>query len=304
MPNTLAHMGVQGLATQSLLQGADLKWIYIGCILPDIPWILQRFVRFVLPDVDLYTLRLYAVVQSSLCFCLVISLALGVLSAHFLKTFAILSLNSFFHLFLDACQRKWANGVHFLAPFDWDLNNFGLFWPESLPTYLLTAFGLVYFMRSWRQSVMVPVSIKLRPLIRPFGFIVLLAIYFVFPILLLDSPEQADNHFVKTLRMSHDRPGRPVEFDRASYLHHPMGGVLKSFAGEELAVEGMAFDRSILVSVRGTFVNEHRVRVSEYHVHAKGIRDGSSYLGLGLVTLVWVYTLVKQRLVKNNVLES
>jgi hypothetical protein len=47
VPNALAHLGVQGVATRALLRDADLKWVYIGCIIPDIPWILQRFVRAV-----------------------------------------------------------------------------------------------------------------------------------------------------------------------------------------------------------------------------------------------------------------
>jgi hypothetical protein len=35
MPNTLAHLGIQGVATLSWLKKADLKWIFIGCIIPD-----------------------------------------------------------------------------------------------------------------------------------------------------------------------------------------------------------------------------------------------------------------------------
>ena len=45
MPNTLAHLCVQGIATRSLIKDADLKWIYTGCVIPDVPWILQRVIR-------------------------------------------------------------------------------------------------------------------------------------------------------------------------------------------------------------------------------------------------------------------
>ena len=69
MPNTLAHLGVQGIATRSVLRDADLKWIYLGCIIPDVSWIIQRLVRYVIPNIDLYDLRLYAIVQASLLFC-------------------------------------------------------------------------------------------------------------------------------------------------------------------------------------------------------------------------------------------
>ena len=70
MPNTLAHIGLQGLATRKLLRDADLKWIYLSCIIPDVPWIIQRLVRYVIPNIDLYDLRLYAIVQASFLFCL------------------------------------------------------------------------------------------------------------------------------------------------------------------------------------------------------------------------------------------
>ena len=53
MPNTLAHLAINGLATRSLIRGANLKWIFLGAIIPDIPWILQRVVKLVAVDVNL-----------------------------------------------------------------------------------------------------------------------------------------------------------------------------------------------------------------------------------------------------------
>ena len=288
MPNTLVHLGVQGVATRALLRDADLKWVYIGCIIPDLPWILQRIMRLPFSGLDLYDLRLYAIVQSSLCFCLLLSLALAVLSTHFWKIFVILGLNSFLHLFLDALQTKWANGVQFLTPFNWQLTNFGFFWPESLPTYLLIAFGLTYFVLNWRHSIEVPFDMTRRPAIRLFAFIALIFVYFATPLLLIDRPENADNHFVKTLRSHQNRTGRYVEFDRVAYDHQASGGVLRTFAKEDLNVEGMTLNRSTVLSVRGIFVTHDLIRVKEYHVHAHLIRDLASYLGLSLVTLLWI----------------
>jgi hypothetical protein len=116
MPNALAHLGVQCLATRFLLKDVDYKWIYLGCIIPDLPWILQRIVKLAFPSIDHYDLRLYVVIQSSFCFCFLLSAALATLSVNYWKTLAILGFNSFLHLFLDACQIKRAKGVHFLAP--------------------------------------------------------------------------------------------------------------------------------------------------------------------------------------------
>ena len=93
----------------------------------------------------LYRRRFYFV------YCL--SLALATISKHFWRTLIILSINSLLHLLLDATQIKWANGVHFFAPFNWQLANFNLFWPESIPTYILTFFGLIYFAINWRKCI-------------------------------------------------------------------------------------------------------------------------------------------------------
>ena len=108
MTNTLAHIGLQGLATRRILGDADFKWIYLGCIIPDIPWIFQRLIRFTFSDINVYDLRLYATVQASLLFCFLLSLSLATISKSFWKAFIILSINSF--LFTDrgrATLRFW-----------------------------------------------------------------------------------------------------------------------------------------------------------------------------------------------------
>ena len=154
MPNTLAHIGIQGLATRSIIKDADFKWIIIGCIIPDVPWILQRLVTIAF-NVNLYDLRLYSTVQSSFFFCILLSFLLATLARQYWKVFIILSINSFFHLILDSLQTKWANGVHLFAPFDWHFINFGLFWPENIITYILTGFGFLYFWMNFQMYLIV-----------------------------------------------------------------------------------------------------------------------------------------------------
>ncbi len=295
MPNTLAHLGVQGLTTRALLKDADYKWIYVGCIIPDLPWILQRVVASAYPSINPHDLRLYVIIQASFCFCLILSAAFAALSVNYWKAFAILCFNSFLHLFLDACQIKWANGVHFLAPFNWHLTNFGFFWPESLPTYILTIFGISYLVWNWRRAVVIPINITWRSAIRLFALIALAAGYFTLPFLLIDGPERADNHFVKTLRTHHDRPGQHIELDRNFYLHHQSGGVIRTFAGEELSVDGMKLEHPASVSVKGSFVTEDQIHVSQYHVHSNWFRNYSSYLGLFLVSILFIIALVRQK---------
>ncbi len=136
MPNTLAHLGIQTFCSKAIIPKADFKWIALGCIVPDLPWIVQRIIRFAGLGVDLYDLRLYCIVQASLAFCLLVAAAVSLQVRDSGKIFLLLLLNCIFHLFLDASQLKWANGIHLFAPFSWDIINFGLYWPESIFTYI------------------------------------------------------------------------------------------------------------------------------------------------------------------------
>ncbi|MEL6524039.1 MAG: hypothetical protein AAFQ66_23885, partial [Pseudomonadota bacterium] len=114
MPATLGHLGVQALITRSVLRGADVKWIWLGCVVPDLPWILQRFLKFL--DVSPYDLRLHAIIQSSLLFCVVASALFALFSRSFGRAFGILVGSAALHLLIDALQIKWANGVVLFGP--------------------------------------------------------------------------------------------------------------------------------------------------------------------------------------------
>ena len=219
------------------------------------------------------------------------------LSANIARTFSILALNSFLHLAIDGLQTKLANGVHFLAPFEWAMVNLELFWPEDVATILLTAYGLAFFAVNMRTGAAASRSIR-RPRGRICAGAVLAALYLASPLLFLSGPEQADNHFVRTLRARCDRVGAYVEFDRVPYVHRTTGSVLRTFAGEELDVDGIDLNRSVTVSVRATFTAEDRIHVEDYHVHFTVFRDLASYLGLMLVATHVIYA--RMRLVRTT----
>jgi len=44
----------------------------------------------------------------------------------------------------------------------------------------------------------------------------------------MSGAEQADNHFMKTLRETEARVGRVVEFDRVSYIKRDSGDVIRT----------------------------------------------------------------------------
>ncbi|MCG6893708.1 MAG: metal-dependent hydrolase [Desulfobacteraceae bacterium] len=295
MPNTLAHIAVQGPGTRALMRNAGFGWILLGCIIPDVPWILLRAAGFAL-ELNPYDLRLYAIVQSSLVFCLVLSLFFASFSKTFLPVFGILATGSLMHLLLDAMQTKWGNGVHLLAPLSWKLLGFHLFWPENAVTYILTASGLVVFALQWRKA-----SFRMPDLVwRPVASTALAVAYLLLPALFLQGPAMADNHFVQTLRHVSDRAGKSVEMDRVRVSDH--GGVLyvRTFAGEEIPVRGLSASSVGTVSLKGTFLEDNYLSVTRHHLHLPLYRDTASILGLCLVTLYWIAPLWRGCRVKDE----
>ena len=287
MPNMLAHFGAQAVLTRTVLPTADIKVIFLGCFLPDVPWILQRIIRSFFPGFDPYSVRLYAIVQASLFVTLFLCGALAILSKSPGKVFSILAINSLLHLILDALQTKWGNGVLLFAPFSWAQLNFELFWPESLPTYLLTLLGLGYVGWVWKsviiESPLLP-NLSSHKVILAIGFV---GLYFLLPIGLLNGPLMENNHYIKTLQDKNTRVGHEIEFDRNSYAKMPQKNILQSWTNEEFQILGQGLDQSGSVSLRGRFLDPSRIQLIEIHEHVRGFRDGSSYIALVLLLSMW-----------------
>lgn len=294
MPNLVAHFGVQGWISRSAFRGIGAHWILLGCLIPDLPWILQRAIRFAFPTVDPYELRLYVIAQASLALCLLLCAALAALSGRPRVVFVLLAANSVLHLLLDASQKKWANGVHFFAPLSWKPLNFGFFWPENPLSLPMFALGLLLVIREWRRES------RLRPdgpragLRRSALACALLAGYLVLPLAFLDGVEAEDNHSIRTLRHVAARSGRDVEFDRDRFVVQDGRGLLRTFAGEYVEVEGELPRRAGLVSARATFVDSGTVQIRQLHEHSGWFRDFASYLGLGFLALFWGRQVVRR----------
>ena len=286
MPNTLAHLGVQALATRSLLPRAELRWIALGCVIPDLPWIAQRAVRVLSSDIDRYDLRLYAIAQASLAVSLIACAAFACLAREPRRVFGVLSLNVLFHLLLDAAQTKWANGVHLFAPFSWELWNAELFWPESIASYSLTALGLAVIVWLPRGvSPVLPRGLSTRNAALAAGFGIA---YICLPVALIDGPRAADNHSVRTLRATATRSGRPVEFDRAQVVRGDDRDEVVTLTGERIALVGAEFSSATRLSLRGTFVDAETLSVDAQHAHVGWRRDLATYAGLALIAVLWL----------------
>lgn len=288
MPNTLVHFGVQGALSRGLKPDIDLRWVFLGCVIPDIPWILQRGVLLLVPGFDPYALRLYAIVQATLFVSLLLCAALAAIARRPGPVFVILAANTLLHLLLDALQTKWGNGVHLFAPLSWQLGNYGLFWPESPLVAVLSVAGLalaLWYLLAVRKAA---VGFSFRPA-RLALCVLFLAGYYLLPMYLLDAPAAADNHSVRTLRDVKERTGRAVAFDRNAYVPDGRGGgILTTYTREDIRLTGELPATAGRLSARGIFIDPHTVRVSDVHLHATWFRDGASYLGLTLLVLVWI----------------
>jgi hypothetical protein len=291
MPNALAHIAVQGPASRLTIPGADLKWVFLGLLIPDLPWIFQRVVLALPVEVSAYDLRLYTVAQSSLFMCLILSAGLAAFSRAPWRVFAILGLNSLLHLLLDATEVKWGAGVHLFAPFSWHLLRFDLLLLEGAVIGALTVLGLVFFAYVWWRLPPAPFDLCWPRGYRAVVAALALSTYLLLPPAFFPALQAADSHYVATLLERSERPGRLVEFDRRDYVHRPGGDVLVTWAGEELDVAERVLDGSATVSVRARFIDESTIEILELQVHPPGVRDAASYVGLLLILAYWARSL-------------
>jgi hypothetical protein len=290
VPNTLIHFAAQGAASHAIWRRLDPRFVFLGCLLPDVPWILRRAVVGVGLPVDPFDLRLYTMAQASLASTLLLCAALAALTTAPRLVFAVLGTNALLHLLLDATEVKWGNGVHLAAPFSWRMTTFDLVVGES-PIYLaLTILGalLVAWEIARRRRPTIPLD--LRPA-RLAAAAALLTAYFLAPVPFLGAVEASDSYSVKTLREVSARPGRAVGLDRTAFVATPAGGVVELWTGERVRAVGPVPDHDAPVSLRGTFLAPDVLRVDRLAEHRRD-RDWPTYLALVLLALVWVRPLV------------
>jgi hypothetical protein len=292
VPNTLVHFAVQTAASRSVWRRLDPRFIFLGCLLPDVPWILRRvIVGFGVP-VDPFDIRLYTMAQASLAGTLLLAGAFSVLTRAPRLVFTVLGANALLHLLLDATEIKWGNGVHLGAPFSWRMTAFEWVSGDSVVVPALALAGAL--VASWEI---------LRPPLPAIGFASsrarllaaagLLAAYFAAPLLVLDAVYASDSYSVKTVREREARPGRRIGLDRTIFHASPAGaGEIELWTGERVRAEGTLPTHDARVSLLGTFLAPDRLRVDRLTVH-EGSRDWPTYLGLGLLVLVWVRPLVR-----------
>lgn len=288
MPNTLVHLGIQGFAYRLYDRKLDLRLVYLSCIIPDIPWILQRAIHAVWPDLDRIDLMLRSGAQSSLFFCVVFAGAFAVIARRPTSAFLILSSGSLFHLLLDITQIKWGRGSIFWAPLDWHIAAWELAWPENPLFYVLSVFGVVFVVATWRSIDHAPIF-RRGPIWRYGIAAILLGFYFLGPLHYARNLYEIDAYSAKVYSNPEARSGKVVVMDRASLLRGEDGRTMvRDYTGELLILEGADYLPDHLISVKGRFTLPDTVVALDFHHHPANDRIIASILGLALVCALWL----------------
>lgn len=302
MPNTLVHFGLQGAISKAFAKQIDIRWVFLGCLIPDLPWILRRIV-IAFDIVDPYQLGAYSTIQASLAFCLILALAISQLAIRPLAIFAVLGANSLLHLLLDATQIKLGNGVLLFAPLTWKQFTLGWFWPNSTFGYAFTAVGLTLVI--WLMLInRTRISISTQPKYRVFLAFVFLSAYLLLPVTLRSGPLESGNSSLGVLHATEERQGNSIELDRVPYRKKPNGNAVVTFTGEHIWVRGPNLPSDAYVSLRGIFVDSSTIEVEILHVDSARFRDAASYLGLILFVVVWLRRSATQQVISEEVPKS
>ena len=290
MPNTLAHLVIQAAGTKAVFRDADVKWILLGAVIPDIAFIIKRLATLVLPGADMLDVRLLAIPQASMVFGILLAFAFSRFSRASARVFAVLSLGVLLHLLLDACQTKWGNGPRFFAPIDWSYTNFGIFWPEDVVSHLLTLSGVVYLVYAFMRRSGGESSDLLQPggsgLLAAFAG---LLAYLLLPFAMMNAVEASGGGDVRLIRLA-DRTGEEILMDRARYRNGAGKYTIELYSGKFIALEGISetLPAAGKISVRGVFTQHATIRAAEYHVNHGRFRELASVVGLAGVALYWL----------------
>jgi hypothetical protein len=298
LPNTLIHIAIQAPLSRAIFRKAEIPWILAGAIIPDIPWIFQRFF-YSIPIVDPFHLRLYATVQASLLYCLLFTWAITAFARKPGPVFLLVGGNCLLHLILDDFQIKWGNGVHLLAPFNWNTMDLGFIWPEHYAGYLLSVVGIIYLLFLWKTVLQEGLFLSQTPRWKP--AVVCLVIYFFTPFAFMGQLEKSNTHFLEVIHDTAIRTGRSIELDRVSF--HKETATVTTFTREKLSVTGAVPQQSANISLKGIFLNPNSLYIEQFHVH-NSYRIYASLVGLFLVLLIWLSLLFNRRFSPHTFKES
>lgn len=273
--------------------------IFAGCVIPDLPWILRRLssaTGFALEPISAYA---YAIAQASLAGCFFACLAFGLLFTNYRLVSGFVLLGCIAHLLLDSLQDKWGNGVHVLAPFNWDLLSLGVFQIDSGFNYLLTFSGIIPFFfisKAWQDARL----LCLYPLRLVVCCACLLA-YLLVPLLLIGDVVASNSRYLQTLEDNTTRRGKFLELDRETAWIQGDTWYTTTHVGEILAIinPDVRMTDGDTYSFRAEFFDAHKIRLIEWQRHSQ-MRDIASYVGLVAIGCWMILILILSRRLRSG----
>jgi len=293
VPNTLIHLGVQSFVSKAIFPKIDIRLVFLSCVIPDFPWIIQRAIHAIDPDIDRIDLFLRSNVQASLVFSLIFCFAISTLAFRRRLSFVILASGCIFHLLLDATQIKWGHGILLFAPFRWDLLSFSWLWPEHNIFTLLSFLSLFFVFWSWHRLHFTPLLAPLR-IKRLSAAIVALLVYFLAPGLFTESLHQSNSLQTQTIANLKAHSGQEILLDRTPLVQLENGNTsVRLENGNLIRLSGIVKETAELVSIRGTIIDQHHINVVEIHAHPPFLRIFWSLLGLCLTFMIFIHSFKK-----------
>lgn len=253
--------------------------IFAACVIPDLPWIARRLVEAADVSGDLVTTYAYFVAQASLVSCLLPTLAFAFLFTHYRRVAAFVFAGCLVHLLLDSLQDKWGNGVHVLAPFNWDMTSFNLVQVDSAITYVVTFAGLVPFMLLAKARVDAGMLCLNGRRMALCGVCILA--YALLPLLFVGDVIASNSRYLQTFDDRDQRTGVSLELDRETLQRAGDVWLTTTHIGESLVVTNpdATFEDGGNYSLRAEFVEADSIRILEWRAQSR-LRDYASYAGL------------------------
>ncbi len=290
MPNTLGHIGVQTPLSRFFFKNGALQWIALGCLIPDIPWIVQR-ILLKLQLANPYLIGYYVTIQSSLLFSTLLAFVFSSFSRERTRVFLLLLINCCIHLLLDGCEIKWGNGVLFFAPFSWEPVSFNLFWTDHPVHIILTAAGLFSIFFLWYKQTSQEVQLTLPRGVKAAFCLLIFILYLTAPIFFIDQVKQSNIRYLATLQDKKTRTGKTIQGDRVQFSSNKRS--LQFVPGEDIQLIGQLPEKASLLSIKGKFITMDTIEVKEFHSHGHS-RDWASIIGIITILALWAETLYNQ----------
>lgn len=279
MPDLLTHFGSTYLVFRPMGYKDEIPLMYLGALIPDMPWIANRIFYFF--DFSDPIQRLAYLIPFSTPFMAVIAaLIIALTQRNTLRSFAMLLIAALFHILLDTMQTRIAEGSLLLYPASFTQYSFGWFWPEDTISYVAVGIGFIVTMFSLIVSGPRPGIQKTRLHL----IIVLALIAALFPVLTIDRIISANAYRTGFLEAPQKWEGKQISLERETVIS---ANAIKTFSGLTVKVAGKHnLQTGQSVSIRGYYSNG-TVYPELIHYH-NAPRDIFSYIALFIFVCIWL----------------